>query len=185
MLQATRLLGLLAALLSPGVLSLSIPQDPSISQNADALDLMRYENITFLQTPGRVANLTGAYGCIPSSKYIPWTRRPSLRDCGGAIRRLPSSGDIQDFKPRNRYPFHLPETRTIGSCKVTVDFVKGVTAVRSSWLEIGLSATEMALGCIKGNEYTGGHTTTGDQDKIEIDLAWVKHDGPDFATADS
>ena len=183
--QIIRLFGFLASLLAPSVCSLSIPPDPSIWQNADVLDLIRYENMTSLASPGRVTNLTGAYGCIPSAKYSPFTRRPTIRDCGGAIRRLPSGGDIHVFSARDVYPYYLPQSREVGSCRATVGFVEGVTSVRSSWLEIGLSATEMLLGCIKGEKYTGGHTTTGDQDKLLIDLAWIKHDGPDFATASS
>lgn len=174
----TILLFLLVALFSPTVSTLHIPPDvpPILQPNISALSFLSAgssSNINMTQLPSRIANLTGAYNCIPSSKYMPFTRRPTVRDCGGAIRRLPSEGKIEEFKNRARYPYRLPEERQVGSCKVTVQFASHAVSAVSSWLEIGLSATEMALACIKGDD-TGGQTTTGEQDKIEVTLSWTK-----------
>ena len=162
-----------------------VAQSLSLSQHstpANVPDLAN--NTTWLEYPEQVANLTGQYGCIPSSKFQPWTKRPSLRDCGGAIRRLPSSPDIGTFGPKSLFPFCIPTDATVGSCKVTVGFSGAIQSVRSSWTEIGLSAVELALGCIK-KEYTGGSTTTGPQDLIKVELVFVKGSDPDYAATDS
>jgi len=169
---------LLAALFSPFSSALSITQPNNIDQfNISTLSLLQNGNLSLLLP--KVANLSGTVRCIPSSR-LPWTRRPSLRDCGGAIRRLPSSGDIAEFKKRNtRNPlYNLPVDFTVGSCKVTINLTEHATSAWSSWVEIGLAAIGEALACIK-KESTGGSTTCGEQDKINIDLSWVSSD-PDF-----
>ena len=153
--------------------SLSVPQASVLSQSQNQL-----------QPLSQISNLTGSYTCIPSSKFSPYTRRPSLRDCGGTIVRLPSSADIETFKTRAVFPFQLPVNREIGSCKITVGFASHATSCRSSWTEIGLAATAMSLACIKGSN-TGGVAYTGDQTKIVISLDYIKNPDPDFEAGDT
>lgn len=175
----TILLFLLTALFSPIFSALSIDQPSTLDQfNISTLDLAQNGNLSLLLP--KVANLSGSYRCIPSSKYLPWTKRPTLRDCGGAIRRLPSSGDINIFKRKNRANplYDIPKESTVGSCKVTVNLTEHASTAWSSWVEIGLAATEASLACIKG-DYTGGSTTCGEQDKLNVTLAWVKNSDPD------
>ena len=146
---------------------MTLPQALSVLQyEENIISANKTDNTTLVETIGKVANLTGAYSCIPNAKYLPWTKRnPSLQDCGGALRGLPSSGDIRTFSLSAVYPYELPIDRVVGSCKVTVEFTRYASSARSSWTEIGLAGTEMALACMKGTD-TGGTTTTGDQDKF-------------------
>lgn len=74
--------------------------------------------------------------------------------------------------------YRMPQEVTVGSCKVTVQLKEGTQSAVSSWTEIGTAATESILGCMKGT-HTGGLTTCGDQDKVEIRLDWVKNDDPE------
>lgn len=173
------LLFLLAAFFSPLSSALSLPQPTALDDSSvSTLDLMRNGNLSLLLP--KIANLSGTYSCIPSHPYLPWTRRPGLQSCGGAIRRLPSSGDIGEFRRVNRANplFELPRDFTVGSCKVTVSLSDRARAAWSSWVEIGLAATEATIACMK-KENTGGNTTCGEQDKIDVRLAWVRNSDPD------
>ena len=184
MLHVGKLTALLASLLSPSAFALIVPQASGLSQaNVLALGTVQSDNMTLLELPGKVANLTGTFHCIPSSKLKPWTKRPSLRDCSRALRQLPSGSDIHTFSHRAMFPFQLPTDTTVGSCKASVFFHREKTSCRSSWTEIGLAALELALACKKGDD-TGGNTTTGAQDLIEVKLEWHKDPDPDFATDD-
>lgn len=190
----TLLLLLLATFISPFSSASSIPHTNTLNQfNVSAMGMLEHGNLS--QLLPKVANLSGTYKCIPSSKYLPWTRRPGFQDCGRAIRRLPSTGDINIFRRVNRANplYQLPRDTTVGSCKVTVNLSEhGVTAW-SSWVEIGLAATQLTIGCMK-KEFTGGNTTCGEQDKIDVMLQWVKNrdpddvfsaDGPDLLTSEA
>lgn len=176
---------LLIDLSSSSAFALSVPRASTLSPTNDlALDLAPLGPMVLLHPLSAISNLTGAYTCIPSSKYKPWTSRPTVRDCGGAIVRLPSGGDISEFKARAQNPFMLPVDREIGSCKITVGLAREATSARSSWTEIGLAATAMSQACIKGTR-TGGRVFTGDQNKIEVALDYVKGFDPEYATGGS
>lgn len=74
--------------------------------------------------------------------------------------------------------YRMPQVVPFGSCKVTVDLKPGSSSCMSSWTEIGMAATESILACMKGT-HTGGTSTCGEQDKIDIKLEWIKNDDPE------
>lgn len=183
MLYDPLLLFFLTALFSPLSFALNLPQATTLNQfNTTVWNLIQEANASQLRSniSSNVTSLSGTFGCITGSKYIPFTRRPRLRDCGGAMRRMPSLPDIAVFKLLDRTTpvYQLPEYYEEGSCLIKINFTEHALSEISTWTEIGLAAVQESIACIKGT-HTGGLATCGEQNKITVDLKWQHSTDPE------
>lgn len=118
-------------------------------------------------------NATNSGFGICDSLQTPVSSRPTFTDCQQAIRhRLPYSpgkgtfhndGDIDAFS--------LPVYKSWGSCNITIILGgNGSRTEESSWLEIGMAATEVNEVCRIG-EGSGGKIMVGVKNGIWIKLS--------------
>lgn len=110
--------------------------------------------------------------CYPNHRDV--TGRPSVQDCLGAIRRLPSSHTHGTFHDPSRGDdqFKLPVSKSSGLCQVLIE-LKTLLPEDGTWLGLNLAATQLAIACADPQGYIGkrgGWTDTGDNDKIRIYL---------------
>ncbi|KAL8805388.1 MAG: hypothetical protein Q9182_001954 [Xanthomendoza sp. 2 TL-2023] len=112
-----------------------------------------------------VDSLQGADG-LQCLRPPPWqyTVLPQQKNCAAAMRDLPDLPDIAEFhsQPGRDPAYQLPTFRRYKDCEVLIELSPGRTS-RTSWLAIGLAATQLNLGCVDivnpGN--AGGVTSTG------------------------
>ncbi|MCJ1461291.1 hypothetical protein MMC28_011673 [Mycoblastus sanguinarius] len=116
------------------------------------------------------------FNCVPT-----WSLRPNTvntRVCGGAIVLLPSSHAVGDFHygpPPDRY--ELPIIKQYSYCRVVVELMSGFASEESSWLGVGVAASNLNIACGKTSQemgYKNGWTNAGEHDGIRITLEWAK-----------
>ncbi len=134
------------------------------------------DSTTYLENDQLTA---GSSICIPKAKNrfrIPLPR-PKFNHCALALRQLSSDATVQDFctvPARAPQGYLIPVTKTVQSCTITIQLVGLGITERASWLEIGMAANQLNMGCFtlddswKGT--TGGRTTAGKTSRIEIRL---------------
>lgn len=118
------------------------------------------------------ADLTGAIKCDPSGwRYS----RPTFKDCGIAVRRLPDSiaeGDFHNGGANDKWK--LPMDAPFGTCHVRIDLPGGDGSTeRCSWLGISNAASQLNIACHTSGPRkwkTGGWSTVGDHSRIFIRL---------------
>ena len=99
----------------------------------------------------------------------------SISDCAKAMMAFPQNLNHHLFH-RSSPPdiYQLPTSRIVGSCIMEVGLT-GEGAELTSWLAIGTVALQLMMACASqrlqyGFGVTGGHTNTGDQGRITVQL---------------
>ena len=87
---------------------------------------------------------------------------------------LPSTPDIGHFHTIGRDDgFKLPVFERHRDCEILIEGPQNMVS-KSSWLAIGLAATELNMACLDNEARTAGGTTfTGEADRIKITLRGV------------
>ncbi|KAL8715876.1 MAG: hypothetical protein Q9220_000543 [cf. Caloplaca sp. 1 TL-2023] len=88
---------------------------------------------------------------------------PDSQNCAGALRALPSRPQIANIHTGGVDDgFQLPTFERYKNCEVLIEGATANTNVESSWLEIGLAATQLNDACLVVNVgRVGGLTYTG------------------------
>ncbi len=98
----------------------------------------------------------------PMRLYLP---PPTFRTCAIALRSLPSTQDMATFHASGPADeFLLPVSKTYGTCTVQVELGGGHPEETSSWVQIGMAATQLSMACVDTNDVPrcmGGRTTAG------------------------
>ena len=101
-----------------------------------------------------------------------WTVFPTQKDCASAMRALPTVPDITTFHTGGDDDgYKLPTFERFKNCEILIEGLGPSGISRSSWIEVGLAATELSLACLD-NEHSspGGVTYTGAANGIKITL---------------
>ena len=140
-------------------LHILLPSDPSISS-------------VLLED---ASHLSDKFECDPKGFF---RKRPNFSSCGGAIHLLPTNPIIGTFHPSGMWPdprFQLPQSKTVGNCRVSIDFVGGQSQDDGSWLQINQVASTLNVACMKRGTFTGGKTTTGSNSRIQITISYSEN----------
>lgn len=155
--------------------TLSIPTSSELSLFEGALNQSLGVNDE-IQMYGDLKTLTASnQGCIPKAWH--GDLRPHFADCGQAVRLLATGSKMEDFtsKTPGRTQCQLPTSMAFGSCRIRVELAEGIIKERTSWMEIGLAATELLIACFDGAKTkTGGVTQAGEYNKINIHVVKLK-----------
>lgn len=117
--------------------------------------------------------------CLIKEKSAPFrpAARPKFNDCALALRQLPSSAAVEDFctiAARAPHDCLIPVTKTHETCKVEIKLLGYGITERSSWLEIGMAANQLNMGCFSMQSpwmgTSGGTTTAGQTSRIQITM---------------
>ncbi|KAL6717118.1 SWI/SNF chromatin-remodeling complex subunit [Lecanora helva] len=121
--------------------------------------------LTFLSSSTHTLPLPGSLIQCTSLPQTPLTiPPPTSRNCAIALRALPSVQAIGPFHVGGPADdFQLPLTMSYGTCTVAVELAMGRDNETSSWMQIGLAATQLSMACVDagGQEGMGGRTTAG------------------------
>ena len=123
-----------------------------------------------LSTPLTASNLQ----CSKTAFLSPWYL--TLHACALAISELPSSTETGIFHAGQPYDaWSLPVTETAGRCKIIVDMNVQAMRDRTSWLAIGVKASDLNSACADKLKYRygGGWATVGDDRGIVVKLGLV------------
>lgn len=122
---------------------------------------------------GQFFNLTDdAPTCLPTGILVT-SRRPKYQECALALRQLPSSPESIQFCTGPDRKCFLPVTKIHEKCRIIIQLDSVASTERSSWIEIGLAALELDIGCESGGR-TGGSTRVGQNNNILIAIDKIR-----------
>ena len=118
-----------------------------------------------------LTNPNSNFVCLPRPAYTT-TIYPHLENCAGVLRALPSDGEEAIFHSGGADDgYKLPLFERYKDCEVLVETIRPNVAPVSSWVEIGLAATELNMACFTSLGTAPGATTfCGGRDMVKITL---------------
>lgn len=186
-LWATLLVSYVYALSLP--ISSSGPVQPLESSNPSTSIIVNPSTFNATNASDAAANSTtdladdqltaGSSICLPKArdKYHFALPRPKFNHCALALRQLSSDATVENFctvPARAPQGCSIPITKTVETCTITVQLVASGRIESASWLEIGMAANQLNMGCFSLDDSwkgtTGGRTTAGKTSGIEIKL---------------
>lgn len=89
------------------------------------------------------------------------------------MRALPNLPDIGNFHigPGRDANYQLPVFERYKDCEVLIELATPTTVSRTSWLAVGLAATQLNIACVNDKEASlGGKTAIGDARSNDIKI---------------
>ena len=121
---------------------------------------------------GNLTTSNNRFECTENPPWR-WTIFPHQRNCASAMRALPIVPDITTFHTGGHDDgYKLPTFERFKDCEVLIEGLGPMGVSRSSWLEVGLAATELNMACLDNAQTSpGGVTYTGAANGIKITLS--------------